>query len=263
MAVGGAALVTLLTFAGALGMGPGAMGATAGPTNSSSLGPSGAASPPPATSSKTGNWLTIDKKPSSTSTTAPTQTSPTTAGPTTGAATSWSPATSPTTPGSATTGPTATDPATGPTTGPDTGQSAAAVPALPAKSGTGRRIVYDISAQRVWLVAGNNQVIRSYLVSGSTDPQLLGPGTYTVSSSSRRSSATSGKDSMHYFVGFTRGNGYLLGFHDIAVRPDGTPVESRSDLGTFGATPGITQWASDAKALWDFASAGTPVVVTA
>ena len=46
------------------------------------------------------------------------------------------------------------------TSGPD-------APPLPAESGSGRRLVYDRSGQRVWAVGDDNVVIRSWLVSGS------------------------------------------------------------------------------------------------
>src|SRR4051812_35968999 len=39
--------------------------------------------------------------------------------------------------------------------------------ALPADSGEGRRVVFDIGDQRVWLVKGTGTVARTYLVSGS------------------------------------------------------------------------------------------------
>src|SRR5262245_23710797 len=37
---------------------------------------------------------------------------------------------------------------------------------LPASSGTGRRVVFDQSEQRVWLVGPSDAVERTYLVSG-------------------------------------------------------------------------------------------------
>ena len=44
------------------------------------------------------------------------------------------------------------------TSGPD-------APPLPANSGTGRRLVYDRSGQRIWAVGDDNVVIRSWLIS--------------------------------------------------------------------------------------------------
>ena len=44
--------------------------------------------------------------------------------------------------------------------------------ALPADSGTGRRVVFSISEQRVWLVESSEDVSRTYLVSGSVTDNL-------------------------------------------------------------------------------------------
>ena len=48
--------------------------------------------------------------------------------------------------------------------------------ALPAGSGDGRRVVFSESQQRVWLVDEDEQVQRTYLVSGSVYDNL-DPGT--------------------------------------------------------------------------------------
>jgi hypothetical protein len=56
--------------------------------------------------------------------------------------------------------------------------------ALPAGTGSGKRIVFDQSAQRIWLVGGNGRARRTYLGSGSLIDNLR-PGTYAVYSRSR------------------------------------------------------------------------------
>ncbi len=56
--------------------------------------------------------------------------------------------------------------------------------ALPDLSGSGKRVVFDMSEQRVWLVDQNEDVVRTYLVSGSLTDNLT-PGTYQVFSRSR------------------------------------------------------------------------------
>ena len=43
----------------------------------------------------------------------------------------------------------------------------ASAPPLPPNSGSGRRVVYDRAGQRVWAVDKNNNIVRSWLVSGS------------------------------------------------------------------------------------------------
>ncbi|MBV9830869.1 MAG: hypothetical protein JOZ82_04680, partial [Marmoricola sp.] len=56
--------------------------------------------------------------------------------------------------------------------------------AVPAPSGTGRRVVFSMSAQRVWLVSASGKVARTYLVSGSLSDNLHA-GTYAVEGVSR------------------------------------------------------------------------------
>jgi lipoprotein-anchoring transpeptidase ErfK/SrfK len=72
-----------------------------------------------------------------------------------------------------------------------------------------------------------------------------------------------GKETMRYMVRFASGKHSAIGFYDIPARKDGSLVESRSQLGTPQSAGCIRQWITDAKALWEFAKVGTPVVVTA
>ena len=58
-------------------------------------------------------------------------------------------------------------------------------PPVPDDSGDGRRIVFDQSDQRVWLVDDDEGVERTYLVSGSLYDNLE-PGTYSVYSRSEQ-----------------------------------------------------------------------------
>ena len=134
---------------------------------------------------------------------------------------------------------------------------------LPPGSGTGRRVVYDISAQRVWLVRADGDVAHSYLVSGSRFDQV-DPGTYPVFSTSRHAVSWHGTETMEYMVRFTRGDNANIGFHDIPVRAaTGRAVQSLARLGTPLSDGCIRQRERDARALWEFAPVGTPVVVIA
>jgi lipoprotein-anchoring transpeptidase ErfK/SrfK len=227
-ALGGAALVTVLTCAGALGIGPGALGqqsAVASPSGVAAAHGGSSAGDPNATSSPAGrhtagdNWVTLQDSPTGT-----------------------------------------------PQNGGDASAGTAKkrpVNAVPAHSGQGRRIVYDISAQRVWLVNSKDDVERTYLVSGSKHTNLVKPGEYDVYSMSPDAVSYDGKETMHYMVRFTTGKHSPIGFHDIPALDDGTLVESRSQLGTPQSAGCIRQWITDAKALWEFARVGTRVVVTA
>lgn len=134
--------------------------------------------------------------------------------------------------------------------------------ALPARSGTGKRIVFSESRQRVWLVDDATDVRRTYLVSGSTLDNL-DPGTYEVYSTSRWAVGIDDSGVMEYFVRFTQGpSGAAIGFHTIPTK-DGVPLQSKQELGTAQSHGCIRQRTPDAVALWDFAPVGTKVVVTA
>ena len=133
--------------------------------------------------------------------------------------------------------------------------------ALPADSGTGRRVVFSESRQRVWLV-DSDRVVRTYPVSGSVYDNL-DPGTFEVYSRSESAVGIDDSGTMRWFVRFTTGDrGAAIGFHDIPV-DDGRPVQSVRALGTPQSHGCIRQRTEDAIALWGFAPIGTTVVVTA
>lgn len=157
--------------------------------------------------------------------------------------------------------PTAVEPAT--MRRPDPGSTAAeqADLSIPVDSGEGRRVVFDISAQRVWLVRAGDVVVRTYLVSGSLTDNLE-PGTHEVYSRSRHAVGIDDSGTMQYMVRFARGDRAAIGFHDIPVHR-GARVQTREQLGTPQSHGCIRQWRPDARALWDFAPVGTTVVVRA
>jgi L,D-transpeptidase-like protein len=135
-------------------------------------------------------------------------------------------------------------------------------PSLPANSGTGRRIVFAMADQRVWLVGDeDDDVERTYLVSGSLTDNLH-PGTYSVYSKSEEAVGIDDSGTMKYMVRFAHGPNAAIGFHDIPVL-DGAKVQTVDQLGTPQSHGCIRQLRADAKALWDFAPVGTTVVVVA
>lgn len=147
---------------------------------------------------------------------------------------------------------------------PDSGpaqESTSTPPAVPADSGSGRRVVFDQSDQRVWLVGERGKVLRTYLVSGSVYDNLQ-PGTYQVYSTSRHAIGIDDSGTMEYMVRFTRGENAAIGFHSIPEK-DGRPLQTRKQLGTPLSHGCIRQDLPDAVALWEFAPVGTTVVVTA
>lgn len=138
--------------------------------------------------------------------------------------------------------------------------------ALPADSGAGKRVVFDISDQRVWLVDADSgssadEVQRTYLVSGSLTDNL-DPGSYEVYSRSRWAVGIDDSGGMQYFVRFTRGDNAAIGFHSIPTK-DGRALQTAAQLGTPQSHGCIRQALPDAVKLWTFAPVGTKVVVTA
>jgi lipoprotein-anchoring transpeptidase ErfK/SrfK len=131
--------------------------------------------------------------------------------------------------------------------------------ALPADTGTGRRIVFSEQAQRVWLVRENGSVRRTYPVSGSVEDNL-DPGRYAVYSRSRWAVGVDDSGVMEFFVRFAHGKHAAIGFHTIPTKL-GTALQSRAQLGTPQSHGCIRQAKADAISLWNFAPEGTAVVV--
>ena len=129
----------------------------------------------------------------------------------------------------------------------------------PPDDGSGRRIVYSNSAQRVWLVEGNGTVSRSYAVSGKRG--VPAPGNYSVFSKSRVSQSASGNLKLEYMVRFAHGESLAIGFHAIPTKPSGDAIQSEEELGQYRSAGCVRQRRSDAVALWDFADIGVRVVV--
>lgn len=129
---------------------------------------------------------------------------------------------------------------------------------VPAGTGAGRRIVYDNLGQRLWLVAEDGLVERTYTVSGRyRDP---GPGVYYVYAWQRYADAGHDGITMEYFVAFNpAGVGY--GFHTIPVTASGVPLQSESELGQFRSAGCVRQRREDAIYLWNWSRYGDPVVV--
>jgi hypothetical protein len=133
--------------------------------------------------------------------------------------------------------------------------------ALPGASGTGKRVVFSETRQRVWLVTEDEKVRRTYLVSGSVYDNL-DPGTFEVYSRDKDAVGIDDSGTMKFFVRFTQGpSGAAIGFHDIPV-DEGLPVQTIAQLGTPLSHGCVRQKRDDAIALWKFAPIGTTVVVT-
>lgn len=122
---------------------------------------------------------------------------------------------------------------------------------LPAFSGTGERVVYDLDRDRVWLMGANEEVERTFRVSpSSVDPK---PGTYKVES---RAPHVTGSDGVpvENVVRFATSQGTTIGF---SAALDGSLPKAEPGR----KTGGIRERREDGEAMWLFATIGTKVVV--
>ncbi|MDH6517084.1 hypothetical protein M2164_003539 [Streptomyces sp. SAI-208] len=123
--------------------------------------------------------------------------------------------------------------------------------ALPPGSGAGRRVVYSLDDNRVWLVGADERVARTFEVApGTIDPA---PGVYAVTS---RSNSVTGTDGIpiEHVVRFTSVDGVAIGF-SAAVR------EAAAASATAVPTGGIRESREDGEAMWAFATIGARVAV--
>ncbi|MEY3092045.1 MAG: hypothetical protein RL413_1522 [Actinomycetota bacterium] len=132
---------------------------------------------------------------------------------------------------------------------------------LPVDSGTGRRMVIDITAQQVWLVESSGRVSSTFLMSGRRRPTESGfelRGRFRVYSKSERLWTSEGA-SGRFMVRYQR-TVSSVGTHGIpSVR--GQLVQSIDDLG-WPLSDGCARLAfNDAKRLYAWAGIGTTVVV--
>jgi lipoprotein-anchoring transpeptidase ErfK/SrfK len=109
----------------------------------------------------------------------------------------------------------------------------------------------------VWLVEDDGYVYQSYLVSGRAG--VPNPGTYHVFR--KINPGMSGSLRLPYFVGFAYGSTTDIGFHGIPLRPDGSPIEPDSLLGTYQSHGCVRENQTMARLLWDWTPIGTTVVV--
>lgn len=130
--------------------------------------------------------------------------------------------------------------------------SAPKAPALPGKSGEGKRIVYSVGKDRVWIVnARANKKVTTFAVwPGSVDPPVgLHRVTYLLP-------GTDGTDGVpiEHVIYFSEVGGTSVAFSAALDGSKPTPVPGKK-------TGGVRVRRGDGEKLWDFATIGTPVVV--
>ena len=131
---------------------------------------------------------------------------------------------------------------------------------VPVGSGNGRRIVYANRQQRVWVINENNEVIRTFLVSGMLGQP--GKGTFRVFSKSPTSfSPEFAGVTFRFMTRFAIGrNGGNIGFHEIPVR-NKKPMQTAEELGAFKGSGCLRSSTQDAIFIYQWAKIGTKVVV--
>lgn len=135
----------------------------------------------------------------------------------------------------------------------DTSDKAKKETAVPARSGSGERVVYSLKRKRVWLVGAGDKVQRTYEVWPSTvNPP---PGTYSVTSRTRHVTGSDGVP-VENVVRFASVGGTVIGFSSAL---DGSTPDPKSGE----KTGGVRERGEDGEALWVFATTGTKVVVVA
>ena len=134
-------------------------------------------------------------------------------------------------------------------------------PPLPPDSGSGRRLVYSRAGQRMWAVDENEQILRSWLISGSKYNNET-PGTHQVYSKSEVSTAWNGKAYLPLMVRWLRTDIGAIGMHSIPLHvEDNSVYQTEAELGTRLSGGCQRQAPADADFVWAWAEIGTPVVV--
>ncbi|WP_245876871.1 hypothetical protein [Streptomyces uncialis] len=127
------------------------------------------------------------------------------------------------------------------------------VPAVPAASGEGHRVVYSLEQRRVWLVEARDKVSRTFAVwPGSVHPPV---GAHKVSSRLPSGTGTDGVKVAN-IIYFAKSSGLTVAFSNAV---DGARPET--DLGV--QTAAVRQKVADGAAMWKFAPVGTIVNVVA
>jgi hypothetical protein len=141
------------------------------------------------------------------------------------------------------------------------GSEAPAPPPAYPDVGSGKRIIYSNSEQRVWLIDEADVLVDTYLVSGRIG--IPHDGTYSVYSKSVNAWAPYGGITMKHMVRFVRpgtwGNKWAYGFHSLPQYPDGTALQTEDQLGTHRSGGCIRQADHKAVALFEWAEIGTTV----
>jgi lipoprotein-anchoring transpeptidase ErfK/SrfK len=120
--------------------------------------------------------------------------------------------------------------------------------------------VYANRQQRVWVINADNEVIRTFPVSGMLGQP--GNGTFSVFSKSPTSfSPEFAGVTFRFMTRFAIGrNGGNIGFHEIPIR-NSKPMQTVDELGAFKGSGCLRSSTKDALFIYQWATLGTKVVV--
>jgi Domain of unknown function (DUF4214)/L,D-transpeptidase catalytic domain len=140
-----------------------------------------------------------------------------------------------------------------------TGTTRPEKPGLPyPKVGSGERVIYDNTNNRVYLIDETGELNKTHLVSGRRG--IPSVGRYNVYSKSRYAYAPHDGITMEYMVRFARGE-WPYGFHSIPVWPNKSPLQNSEELGTHRSGGCVRQEFDDAQYMFGWADVGTRVIV--
>jgi hypothetical protein len=127
--------------------------------------------------------------------------------------------------------------------------------------GSGKRIIYSNSEQRIWLIDDDDLLVDTYPVTGRIG--IPHNGTYEVYSKSVNAWAPYGGITMKHMVRFVRpgtwGNRWAYGFHSIPRYANGQPMQTEDELGYYGSGGCVRQPDYKAAVLFEWAELGTTV----
>ncbi|MFF8958833.1 hypothetical protein [Streptomyces sp. NPDC014894] len=139
----------------------------------------------------------------------------------------------------------------GPSASADKPKAVPRPPAVPEGSGTGKRIVYSLGADRAWLVDHSDKTLRTFTVwPGNVEPAL---GTHKVS---HRTPTITGNDgvSVENIVYFSASGKIPIAFSAAVDGSSPKPVPGTQ-------TGAIRVRTEDGNKIWDFTVKGTEIVV--
>ncbi|GAA2221679.1 hypothetical protein GCM10010232_02480 [Streptomyces amakusaensis] len=139
----------------------------------------------------------------------------------------------------------------GPTLSPQKPKTAPKPPAVPAESGQGKRVVYSLGQDRVWLVDHTEKALRTFTVwPGNVEPAL---GIHKVTTRTATATGTDGV-SVENVVFFSALGNVNIAFSAAIDGSSPKPIPGKQ-------TGAIRVGTEDGQKIWDFTVKGSDIVV--